>query len=110
MRYTFTRCPSRIVIVGSRFRNRFITCIVACDVASPTPPAMTTVRSSPSPRPRPALPRYCDKPADQADGGSGAERRQVVLIDVVRRPASPIWLSPRNWSRRYVRPSGISRR
>ena len=51
-----------IVIVGRRFKNLFITCIVACVVASPMPPAMTTVRSSPSPRPKPALPMYCDRP------------------------------------------------
>src|SRR5882672_7368497 len=61
VRYTFTRCPSRMVIVGSLLRNRFITWSVACDVASPTPPAITTVRL-PSPLPRPALPRYWESP------------------------------------------------
>jgi hypothetical protein len=37
-------------MVGSLFRNRFITFIAACAVASPTPPAMTMVRF-PSPLP-----------------------------------------------------------
>ena len=32
--YTFTRCPSRIVIVGSRLRNRLMTWAPACVVAS----------------------------------------------------------------------------
>ena len=38
-----------------------MTCTDACAVASPTPPAMTTVRS-PSPLPTPALPTNCDSP------------------------------------------------
>ena len=47
---------------------------------------------------------------DEPNGRSGAERREVVVIDPSLRPASPIWLRPMNWSSRYVRPSGISRR
>ena len=82
VRYTFTRCPSRIVIVGRRFRNRFMTCSVACDVASPTPPAMITVRS-PSPRPSPALPRYCDSPLINPTAAAAPNVDEVVLVDAV---------------------------
>ena len=70
MRYTFTRCPSRMVIVGSRFRNRFITCIAACAVASPTPPAMTMVRF-PSPLPETGTSQVLRQSADQANGRRG---------------------------------------
>ena len=38
-----------------------MTCTVACAVASPTPPAMTTVRL-PSPPPKPGVPSYCARP------------------------------------------------
>ena len=69
-------------MVGSLFRNRFITCIVACAVASPTPPAMTTVRL-PSPLPKPSTSQVLRQPADQANRGRGSERGQVVLVDLV---------------------------
>ena len=82
VRYTFTRCPSRIVIVGSLFRNRFITCIVACAVASPTPPAMTTVRL-PSPLPETSASEVLGQSADQPDRRRGSERGQVVLVHLV---------------------------
>ena len=68
--------------VGSRFRKRFIVCAVACAVASPTPPAMTTVRS-PSPRLNPAVPRNCAKPRDETDRRGRAERGPVVLVHLV---------------------------
>jgi hypothetical protein len=44
-----------MVMVGSRLRNRCMTCALACPVASPIPPAMTTVRFA-SARPKPAVP------------------------------------------------------
>ena len=82
VRYTFTRCPSRIVMVGSRLRNRFITCIAACAVASPTPPAMTMVRF-PSPLPETSTSEVLRQAADQSNRGRGSERGQVVLVDLV---------------------------
>ena len=69
-------------MVGSRFRNRFITCSVACAVASPTPPAMTTVRL-PSPLPKTSTSQVLGQSADQADRGRRSERGQVVLVHLV---------------------------
>src|SRR5438094_2606361 len=57
VRYTFMRWPSRIVTVGSRFRNRFMVWLADWAVASPTLPVITTVRS-PLPRFNPSEPRY----------------------------------------------------
>ena len=56
-----TASHSMVVIVGMRLRNRFRVWTLACAVASPAPPAITTVRS-PVPVLKPAVPRYCDSP------------------------------------------------
>ena len=69
-------------MVGSLLRNRFITCIAACAVASPTPPAMTMVRF-PSPLPRPALPKVLGQSADQSNRSRGSKRGQVVMVHLV---------------------------
>ena len=56
--------PSRdafaIVIVGRRFKNLFITCIACRRIADAASDDHRS--SSPSPRPKPALPMYCDRP------------------------------------------------
>ena len=70
------------MIVGSRFKNRFMTCRPAWAVASVAPPAMTTVRS-PVPLAETGRAEELREAADEPDGRRGAERGEVVLIDAV---------------------------
>ena len=107
VRYTLTRWPSRMVMVGRRLRNRFIVWAVAWLVASPTPPAMTIVRS-PSPA-KPALPEELAQPGDQTHRGGRAERGQVVLIHLIAESGVADLVEADELIRgRYVRPSGSS--
>ena len=94
VRYTFTRCPSRIVIVGRRFRNLFMTCKVACDVAS-DPPAMTRWVVAVA-VPSPALPRTATSRFDQPDCSAAPNVARECWLTWSFKPASPIWFSPRN--------------
>ena len=82
VRYTFTRCPSRIVMVGSRLRNRFITCARRlrgriADAAGDDDRAIAV--AVPEARSAEGL----GQAADQTDRRRGAERRQVVLVHLV---------------------------
>ena len=82
VRYTFTRCPSRMVMVGSLFRNRFITWIVSlrrriADTARDDDGsvAIAAIQSSTS--------QVLGQAADQSDRRRGSERGQVVMVHLV---------------------------
>ena len=75
VRYTFTRCPSRIVIVGSRFRNRFMTCSArlrrrVADAAGDDDRAVAVAAAEAR------AAEELRQAADQPDRRRGAERRQ----------------------------------
>ena len=69
-------------MVGSLLRNRFITCIAACAVASPTPPAMTIVRFAIAAA-QASTSEVLGQSADQSNRGCRSERGQVVVVHLV---------------------------
>ena len=70
---------------------------------------MTTVRS-PSPVAKPGAAEQLRQATDQANGRRGAERGQVVVVDLVAKPGVADLVQPAELVQAVRAPSGISRR